>query len=349
MLRPSIERPPMISAADWFRSAEPLTFTTRADGVETVQGGHFAVVEAESGALVAQAGRIDLPAFPRSSLKFIQALPLVESGAADAFNLSPSHLTLACASHYAEEGHVALVEQWLADIGCEDADLACGPAFPWREADREATIRAGGVRRSIFHNCSGKHSGFLTVCRHEGWEIVGYDQRDHPAQQRYEANLLALSGAAAADVRWGVDGCALPTPALPLVDMARAMASFAHPKTETARGQAQARLLDAVAEAPWYLAGTDHFSVALATVTRGRIVGKIGADGYYAVAIRDRGWGLALKTLDGSLDVVDAALFSVLQRLGVLSDDEVTALSPVALKPVKNSWGASVGQRHVVL
>ncbi len=338
----------MISAAHWFQKAEPLVYATRADGIETVQGGHFVVVDGENGAVVAQAGVPDLPAFPRSSAKLIQGLPLVESGAASAYDLSAAHLSVACASHFGEQGHVDLVRSWLEHIGCTADDLVCGADWPMHPEARVEVISSGATRTSLHHNCSGKHSGFLTVCRHEGWAVAGYDDPDHPAQKRYASNLLALSGAAEADIKWGVDGCALPTPVLPMVDMARALASFARPDAGTARGQAQTRLLDAIAAHPWYIAGTGHFSVALARETKGRIIAKMGADGYYATVIRDKGWGMTLKMLDGISDVQDAALFAVLDRLGVLSDDERAILEPVALKPIHNSRGAVVGQRHVI-
>lgn len=338
----------MISASQWFQRAEPLVYATRADGIETVQGGHFVVVDAESSAVVHQAGVPELPVYPRSSAKLIQGLPLVESGAADAYALSDVHLSLACASHFGEAGHVDVVAGWLDHIGCTAEDLVCGPDWPLHPDARVDVIRSGAPKSSLIHNCSGKHSGFLTVCRHEGWSVQGYDDPDHPSQRLYARNLLELSGAAEADVTWGIDGCALPTPALPMVDMARALSTYSRPDMATRRGQAQIRLLDAIAAHPWYLAGTGHFSVALAQQTRGRIIAKGGADGYYAVVIRDRGWGMALKTLDGVSDIQDAALFAVLSRLGLLSDDEVQALKPVALKPILNSRNCVVGERHTL-
>ncbi len=338
----------MISASQWFQKAEPLVYATRAGGVETVQGGHFVVVDGETGAAVQQAGVPDLPVFPRSSAKLIQGLPLVESGAADAYDLSAAHLSVACASHFGEPGHVELVRSWLDHIGCTADDLACGPDWPMYGEARVEVISSGVGRSTLNHNCSGKHSGFLTVCRHEGWAVSGYNDLNHPAQRLYARNLLELSGAAEADIGWGVDGCALPTPVLPMVDMARALASFARPDDATARGQAQTRLLNAIAAHPWYIAGTGHLSVALATETKGRIIAKMGADGYYATVIRDKGWGMTLKMLDGISDVQDAALFAVLVRLGVLSEDEQTALGPVALKAIQNSRGTIVGQRHMI-
>jgi len=338
----------MYSAAQWFQKAEPLVYATRADGVETVHGGHYVVVEAETGAVMHQAGVPELSVYPRSSAKFIQGLPLVETGAADAFALSGVHLSLACASHFGEPGHVEVVQSWLTHIGCKAEDLVCGPDWPLHPDAREDVIRAGSPKSSLIHNCSGKHSGFLTVCRHQGWSVEGYEQPDHPSQQLYARNLLELSGAAEADVLWGIDGCALPTPALPMIDMARALSTYSRPDLATGRGQAQTRLLNAIAAHPWYLAGTGHFSVALAQETGGRIIAKGGADGYYAVVIRDRGWGMTLKTLDGVSEIQDAALFAVLTRLGLLTDEEQQALASVALKPIRNSRGAIVGQRHAI-
>ena len=338
----------MTDPKHWFRAAEPLTYTTRADELETVHGGHCSVVDGATGREVLSLGDPSLTAFPRSSLKFIQGLAMVETGAADAFALDQRHLSLGCASHFGETGHVELVRSWLRHIKCEESDLVCGPAFPMLEGDRDAAVAAGQAKSRSHHNCSGKHTGFLTVCQHQGWTTEDYDDPAHPSQRRFQGVLAELTGLEQSDIGWGIDGCALPTATLPVTSMARALASFAVAQNDTARGQAQLRLLDAVAAQPWYLAGTADFAPELARVTQGRIVAKGGADGYFVAAIRDKGWGLALKTLDGSTVVVAAALYGVLNRLNLLSEDEKTALAPFALKPVLNSSGTEVGHWYTV-
>ena len=336
-------------AADWFTSAEPLTFSLRDEGLETVHAGHGAVVDSRDGQVVLSVGDPTQSAFPRSSLKFIQALGLVESGAADHFALGAAQLALSCASHHGEALHVETVLRWLAQIGCHTDELVCGPARPKLDADRERRAVQGAAPAREVHNCSGKHTGFLTLCQYQGWSRTNYHHRDHPAQQYFEDALLSLSGCSANDLIWGVDGCGLPTPSLPVEAMARAMAGYATPDASTVRGQAQARLVKAVVEEPWYIAGTDDFSVALARETRGRIVAKVGAAGYFMAVIRDRGWGLALKMLDGSMDVAAGGLFTMLQRLHLLSEDESQALRSFALPIPRNSQGEPVGHRHAIL
>ena len=337
------------SASHWYTSAEPLTYGLRDEGLETVHAGHGAVVDAATGAVILRVGDPTHSAFPRSSLKFIQALGLVETGAADHFDLGKRHLALSCASHHGEALHVETVLAWLDRIGCVPDELVCGPARPKLAADCDRLAVQGQPPAREIHNCSGKHTGFLTLCQHQSWSTDSYHHRDHPAQQRFEAALVSLSGCSPNDLIWGVDGCGLPTPSLPVEAMARAMAGYAAPDIGTLRGQAQTRLVEAVAAETWFIAGTDDFSVALARETGGRIVAKVGAAGYFMAVIRDRGWGLALKTLDGSMDVATGGLFTMLQRLKLLSEPEADALRPVALPPERNSRGEQVGQRFAIL
>jgi len=108
-------------------------------------------------------GDIDVPAYPRSSLKPIQALPMVESGAADAFGLGDEEIALACASHSGEPMHTDRVASWLARLGLGESDLACGPHPPRYEPVWEDMVRRGEKPSRIHNNCSGKHAGFLTL------------------------------------------------------------------------------------------------------------------------------------------------------------------------------------------
>src|SRR5580698_2811747 len=167
-------------------------------------------------------GDVQAPVYPRSSLKPVQALPLVESGAADAFGLSDAELALACASHSGEPMHTTRVSAWLERIGCTEQDLACG-AHPVRyEPVWEEMVKRGEHPTRIHNNCSGKHTGFLTVAKH--WKIAteGYERMDHPVQQSVLWATRQLSGVQ--DMPWGVDGCAAPNFALPLAGFARALA-----------------------------------------------------------------------------------------------------------------------------
>lgn len=238
---------------------------------------------------------------PRSAVKPLQALPLVESGAADAFELGSRELALACSSHNGEPGHVEAVESWLARIGCSHEDLECGV-----EASRGPTAAR--------NNCSGKHVGFLTVARHLGVDPEGYIGPDHPVQQLVTRALAETTGADLDPSRAGVDGCGIPIHPVPLHALALAAARFASPEGHWPddRTAAAHRLGAAMTAHPWIVAGTDRLPTGLMAAAAGEVIAKDGAEGVQLAALPGRGLGIALKTLDGHVPASEIALGHVL-------------------------------------
>lgn len=186
-----------------------LVEITRGELVESVHRGSIAIARAD-GEIVFSLGDIDALVYPRSSLKPIQALPLLESGAAEVFGLGDEEIALACASHTGEPMHTTRVAAWLARIGCQVSDLACGPQAVRYEPVLQEMIKRGEQPTRIHNNCSGKHSGFLTVARH--WDIAtsGYEKHDHPVQ-RAIATALGELAEIDGELAWGIDGCAART------------------------------------------------------------------------------------------------------------------------------------------
>jgi L-asparaginase II len=289
-------------------------------------------------------GDMSLVTFPRSSLKPIQAIALVETGAADALRLAPEDLALACASHRGEPMHTGRVAAWLDRLGLGETALACGPDFPASQEAAAGLIRAGAEPSRIFHNCSGKHCGFLSVARHLGWPVDGYNDPSHPTQHLYLDVFSDLLHADAHGLPLGVDGCTLPAPALSLADMARTMARYAAAAT-TAPGRAEAirRLHAAMRAHPRLVSGTGVANVRIAEAAGGRIVMKGGAEGYVVVFVPDQGLGIALKIADGNSRARVVALLAVLRELRLLSTNEAAALAPLAEVPVHDSTGTVVG------
>jgi L-asparaginase II len=317
-----------------------LVEITRGPLVESVHRGAVAVANAD-GEIVFSLGDIETPTFPRSSLKMVQALPLVESGAADAFGLGPEQLALACASHSGEPMHTARVAAWLERIGCTEHDLACG-AHPSRvESVNNAMIRRGEKPTRIYNNCSGKHTGFLTVCRH--WDIAthGYEHRHHPVQEAVEKALCELAGVK--EVQAGVDGCAAPAFALPTAAFARALAQFADPqRQQKPRADAMTRLVSAMMAHPELVAGTGRADTILMNAAKGRIATKGGAEAYYAAIVPEAGLGIALKIDDGAGRAAETAIAAVLDKLGLLGEDAHEVLRA----PIRNTRDAIVGERR---
>jgi L-asparaginase II len=268
-----------------------LVEVTRAALVESVHRGSIAIADA-NGTIRFALGDVETPVYSRSSLKPIQALPLVESGAADAFHLSDEDVALACASHSGEPMHTSRVAAWLSRIGCSESDLACGPQAPRYEPALEEMLRNGEKPTRLQNNCSGKHTGFLTVARHWGIATAGYERIDHPVQQAVAKALRTLSGVG--DLAWGVDGCAAPNFALPLAGFARALAQIAGWRTVGAN-----RITRAMIAHPALVGGTGRACTALMRAAKGRAAVKIGAEGVYAAMLPERGLGIALKIDDG--------------------------------------------------
>ena len=238
--------------------------------VESRHRGAIAVVDA-AGKKIFAAGDVATPVFPRSAVKPFQALPLVESGAADKFALSDEELALCCASHSGEPAHVRGVERILKKAGLDASALACGAHWPASQAAAMALARTGAAPSALHNNCSGKHAGFLCVARAMGIDPAGYWRPDHPVQQRVHAVLEDLTGVALPPDQRAVDGCSVPTWAVPLENLALAFAKFASGQGLAAeRAAAAARLFAACVKEPWYVAGSGRFCTEIMQLLGGR-------------------------------------------------------------------------------
>lgn len=326
-------------------TADPIFIeATRGTLVESRHRGAAIVVDA-AGGVVLSWGDVERPVYPRSAIKPLQALPLVESGAADRFGLGTEALALACASHRGEPAHLAVLSGWLAKIGLAVGDLECGAHAPGDPAAAAALIRTGEPPSALHNNCSGKHAGFLTTARHLGEPIRGYIEAAHPVQQRVLGILEAMSGLDLRAAPRGVDGCGIPVIGMPLRGLARAMARLADRSGLPAgRAEAARRLLDAMAAAPFMVSGTGGADTALLRVASAQIRPKGGAEGVCCAALPRLGYGLALKIEDGGARAVHVALGAILARLGILDTQQSQALAEILHPPVRNVAGLIVGE-----
>lgn len=321
-----------------------LVETTRGELVESRHTGAAAVVDA-SGRVVRIWGDIDAPVFARSAIKPLQALPLLESGAADRFGLGNVEIALACASHRGEPIHVETVRRWLerADLG--PRDLECGAHAPGNAEAAAALIRAGEAPSAVHNNCSGKHSGFLTTARHLGEPTRGYIAPEHPVQRRVTAVLEEMSGLDLSRAPRGTDGCGIPVIGISLRGMARAMARLADPKGLAAeRAEAGKRILDAMAAAPLMVSGTGTFNTVLMTVAGATVRLKTGAEGVYCAVLPGLGYGVALKIDDGASRASEVAVAAILDGLGAFSEAQRATLAPQLRPIVRNVAGREVGE-----
>jgi len=312
-----------------------------------VESRHFgaAVVCDYKGNVVESWGNIERLIFPRSALKPMLAIHLIESGASEHYSLSDEELSLACSSHQGELIHQNLVESWLSRLGLTEEDLACGPVLPEDTESAHKLLASGQTGCRIHHNCSGKHTGFLTTALHLNLSLDDYHLLDHPLQQ---LSLDILSDLADIDLKQypiGIDGCGLPAPTMPLIQLGRAMARFANPvDLSDTRKQAIYRLHEAITNEPLYIAGHGTVVTELNDVTKGAVLAKTGAEGILTAALPERGLGIALKIADGSSRASSVALLTILDHLGVLSDEEKQKLASHIAPTIVNSRGIAVGE-----
>jgi L-asparaginase II len=321
-----------------------LVEALRGGTVESRHRGAVAVVDGD-GAAVLAVGDVARPVFPRSAVKAIQALPLVESGAADAYRFGQRELALACASHSGEAEHAALAAAMLARAGLDESALECGAHWPTRQ-DAALDLAAAGAKAPspLHNNCSGKHTGFLCTCRHLGIDHRGYVHAGHAAQEAVREAMEAVTGAAHAVDSCGTDGCSIPTYAVPLQSLAH---GFARMATGTGlgplRAQAARRLLDACMAEPFLVAGTDRLDTRLMRAAGGRIMVKVGAEGVYCGAVPELGLGIAVKCDDGAARAAEVIVAAVLEKL-LAGDPPLAATLGALARPVLRNWnGIEVG------
>ncbi|MEX2298194.1 MAG: asparaginase, partial [Dongiaceae bacterium] len=277
-----------------------LVEVTRGNAVESRHRAAVAVSDA-SGRILRQWGDIERPVYARSSLKPLQALPLIETGAADHFGLGDAEIALACASHSAEERHVETVRAWLAKIGLAESDLECGPQLPYHEATALRRIVAGDEAAAIYNNCSGKHTGFLTTAMHKGEKTAGYIRYEHPVQQRILGMLEQMTGLDLGRAPRGIDGCGIPVIGIPLFHTAMAMARLADPAAlPDHRAAAARRIVAAMVAEPFLVGGSGRFGTRLMTALGNRAALKGGAEGFYIAILPQHGLGIAIKCDDGA-------------------------------------------------
>ena len=311
--------------------------------VESRHTGAVAVVDAD-GRLVLSVGEIDVPIFSRSAVKSMQALPLVESGAADAYGFGDKELSLACASHSGEPGHTELANAMLAKASLDENALECGTHWPISQDATVALAKAGGKPSQLHNNCSGKHSGFLCGCRHMRINHPGYVQPDHPYQEAIRRTMAELTGFVHDERNRGVDGCSIPTYAVPLKNLAHAFARMTTGKGLSAdRATVAKRLLAACMAEPFYMAGSDRVDTKLMKAIPGKAFVKIGAEGVYCGAIPELGLGLALKCDDGQGRAAEVAVAAVLSKLLEKDGTVKAALADLVEPPLRNWKGIHVG------
>ncbi|WP_424930167.1 asparaginase [Amaricoccus tamworthensis] len=318
--------------------AEVLVEIRRGDIVECLHRGHAVVCDA-SGNIRAAWGNPDQVILPRSSCKMLQALPLVESGAAE--NLPSSRLALACASHEGGEAHVSGVSAWLAEQGHTQDDLLCGAQVPWDRTERHRLRAANEKPCNLHNNCSGKHAGFVMLNDHLRGSPE-YIEVDHPVQKAVRAGFEEMTGANITG--WGVDGCSAPNFGTTVRGLALAMARMADPAgLGPTRGRAAERLVGAMSSHPHLVAGEGRACTELMEAAAGTVAVKFGAEALFTAILPAQKIGVAIKIEDGSTRGAECAIAAILARLGVFEAD-MPAVAKRLNPPILSRSGINAGE-----
>jgi L-asparaginase II len=326
--------------------SEVLAESVRGSTVESIHRGHFIVLDGD-GKVVRFAGEPRTVTFLRSACKPFQTIPLITSGAVEAFGFTDEEVALACASHSGEPRHLAIVQRMLEKIGMSEADLRCGSHMPFNAAESERLMRAGQRPTQLHNNCSGKHAAMLALAKHIGTSTKDYDDADHRVQRRILRCISDMTETPVGNIGVGIDGCAVPNYAVSVTAMARSFLKLIHPVgLHPAVQRAVQRVASVMLRYPELIGGSERLDTMLMQAARGRLISKVGADGVWCGAVLPHerystGLAMALKIEDGDdLFSRPVVVVQLLRSLGILANDDLLELSPM---PIKNRRGEVVG------
>lgn len=288
-------------------------------------------------------GDTDHTAFWRSSMKPFQAVRAVEEGVFEELGLGTEALALACSSHHGTVRHLKIVRTILNAAGVDEEKLACGAHRPMDKKAARVLDEAGRLPKRIHNNCSGKHAAMLAFSRFQGWPLEGYHQQSHPLQHAIREELARWIEPDPDALVWGSDGCGVPTPVLSLEEMAQAYARFGSSAEVGSR-----KIIKAMTVDPTLISGDAAFSANIMLATRGRILGKEGAEGVFCLTCPEDGWGAAFKVADGAMRAIGPAVVHGLLRLDLLAGLDVDRLRRFREPEIENTRGEWVGRLRVV-
>lgn len=304
-----------------------LVHVTRGNLVESLHRGDLAIVDFEGKLRFSVGSPRQKITFIRSSSKPIQALPILESGAADYFGLSEDELAIFCASHSGEPAHIDTVRSILKKIGLTESALQCGTHWSSHKPTADAMLLGGLNPQSIHCNCSGKHSGMLALAQYHRWDVSNYTEISHPVQQSMLQSMAAFAGISKEDIDLGIDGCGVPVFGLSVYHMALSFAKLARPELLPGRTkEAVKRITSAMMNHPFNVAGTGRLCTTLMTVGKGKIFAKSGAEAVYCVGLPELGLGVAIKIEDGGSRAIAPAVIEALKQIGALCSEQLQAL-----------------------
>jgi len=301
----------------------------RGNSMESTHRVHM--VECDSNGSVVRAwGNRNMMMFPRSSVKMMQAFGWIED--AEKFGLGEREIALSCGSHHGESVHEEVVRNWLTNLNLTSKDLECGVHDPTSRKAYKDLIKSGKNSCEIHNNCSGKHCGFLTLCKVRGWDVAGYSNYDHPVQEYLRHLMTEIFSEDFSHLAWGIDGCGIPSYQISLEKLALGASRLACPE-RLGRWQGVAeRVNAALKKFPLMIGGTDSFSSKVIQDTEGRVLAKVGAEGVYTVWMPEEQLGFALKVEDGNPRAAEVVISALMNEYGY----------SFSYSPLVKRWGGEI-------
>ena len=318
-----------------------LVAATRGEVIENIHQG-IAIAIDSNYRIIKQWGDTKTEIFPRSALKPIQTFCIISTGTDKALKLKDEQIALATSSHHAETIHVDMVKLWLKELKLEEEDLTLGSAWPLSPKRKDYILRHEGRKSKLYHNCSGKHCGQLSICIHQKFKTLNYQDPKHPVQKLFIQNLEKLSETKINHI--GIDGCGLPAPSLPLERFAYALTKFADPaKLDGVDKKAVMKVFECCVKFPVLFGGSESVNSILTKSSKKKILVKNGADGVFSAIIPEEKMAIVVKIKDGNMTAAEIAIAGLLRDLKILDNDEVKKLIS---QPIINSAGKRSGKMY---
>ncbi|MFI3209556.1 MAG: asparaginase [Peptostreptococcaceae bacterium] len=315
---------------------------TRGELIECSHRVHIAVVRDNT--LLAYNNDCHKVIYARSSVKPIQALQCVKSGAYEKYNISQKELSLMCASHISEDFHVESTQSILdkANIGVEF--LKCGIHIPENSYIYEKMIRENKKLSQLNNNCSGKHSGMLVSAKAKNEDLDTYLDINHSLQQRIIDDISHICEYDKEKIIIGRDGCGAPVHALPIYNLALGFSKLSDNNKLKDKRQEIEIIIDAMTTYPEMVSGTDTFCTDLMKVFKGRIFGKYGTQGVYLLGDRKSNIGICIKVEDGHKASIFCAVVETLKQLNLIDEVELKKLEKYHNPKLFNSRDEVIGE-----
>lgn len=309
--------------------------------LESFHRGVVCVVD-ENGNVAYSLGDVQQICYPRSAMKFLQVIPLIEQGGIAHFHFTLEEIAVMCGSHSAQPEHLRVVHSILSKIGLDKNALHCGAQYPTSKKDADELIRSDEKPHDIHNNCSGKHAGMLAMCVLNGWEAQDYINPQHPLQQLILETCSAFYEYPKEKMTIALDGCSAPIFSVPVYHQAVGYKNLAYPKKfSEERKSACAIVVEAVSKHPFMVAGTKRYCTEMMEVTAPRIIGKTGAEGVFCMALPQERMGVCIKIDDGKMLPQYCVAQAFVEATGFFTEAQLQPLRHYAREPVRN-WNKYV-------